>query len=518
MAASSSPDPTTIEHLSRDSLVRLDADGANLQAWMFNLPRFLRTKDLHGYLIDPEKSVAPPEKIDDKGKAPSTSGDESSTSTTSQPPTKKPNPEHAKWLIEAQKATDMMVRTLRPEHYPFVTEGREQPRIIYDLIVVRYSNSSIYAIQQAEQKISLLQYSSATTTMSAHITKFDSYVTQLAQAGKVMEENEKMLKLLLTISDPEWRVWVGNQDQWRQMGVIRGYAQLCNNLQAEAVRYETANMASSLHQSATALATMTSHNRQTGRNGRGGGNGGSRRQCFHCGRTGHVIADCRDKQNGLPQSTSGAAACSTFENSRGRFSTTQPVSANVSTVPAPPATPSTISSADFALFQAFLAFQKAQGHTTALQFTVAVARALDPTSMIIDGGCNNHVFQSRALFHDYVDLTNHIPIYVADDRAHPAVGRGSVSFTAVVGNPPSRHVVTLKNVLHCPGLSGNLISESQLAKTSELEITLRGSVKTVKLPDCTLLEAHEKNGLYRVHADLNTHVSSVKSNDSFVLA
>jgi len=89
-------------------------------------------------------------------------------------------------------------------------------------------------------------------------------------------------------------------------------------------------------------------------------------------------------------------------------------------------------------------------------------RALNSTTQsqtpwIIDSGASDHMTDSYHLFSSYSTCAGNLKVKIADGSLSTVVGNGSIQLS---------DTITLESVLHVPNLACNLLSISQLTKTS----------------------------------------------------
>jgi hypothetical protein len=93
-----------------------------------------------------------------------------------------------------------------------------------------------------------------------------------------------------------------------------------------------------------------------------------------------------------------------------------------------------------------------------------------PAPWIIDSGASDHMTGLSSLFQTYSPCPGNKKIKIADGSVSPIAGEGKI--------PLSTHI-DLKNVLHVPKLSYNLLSVSKICEDSNCYITKRGTSVTI---------------------------------------
>ena len=110
--------------------------------------------------------------------------------------------------------------------------------------------------------------------------------------------------------------------------------------------------------------------------------------------------------------------------------------------------------------------------TPSLSFCINVSHRVYDDSWIIDSSATDHITSKSQLFHTYTPSSSNKKIAVANDSLATVTGFGNIYITATL---------ILKNVLHVPKLSANLVSIQKLT----LDTALR-QVKTIDLTKSVL--------------------------------
>jgi hypothetical protein len=109
-----------------------------------------------------------------------------------------------------------------------------------------------------------------------------------------------------------------------------------------------------------------------------------------------------------------------------------------------------------------------------------------PDSWIADTGATSHMTPHREWFNQYSPC--HTPVRLADNNIIYAAGIGTIVFTPIINNIPSRPI-EFSNVLHVPLLQNNLLSVLHLTKKHNFEVQIKQSTMTFKLNGQLMFEA-----------------------------
>ena len=83
------------------------------------------------------------------------------------------------------------------------------------------------------------------------------------------------------------------------------------------------------------------------------------------------------------------------------------------------------------------------------------------TPWIIDSGASDHMTSFSHLFHTYTPCSGHKKVRIADGSYSPIAGNGLINLSKTI---------SLKNVLHVPKLTCNLLSVSKLSRDSNCRV------------------------------------------------
>ena len=119
----------------------------------------------------------------------------------------------------------------------------------------------------------------------------------------------------------------------------------------------------------------------------------------------------------------------------------------------------------------------------------------------VDSGCSQHMTPLVDFFTNYRTLDNPIPIFVADGRSIPATGKGDITLPMEIDD--NLVWVTLRDVLHVPGLARTLISVDQLIR-AHLKVLFEEEGCTISFNGTVTMTASRHNGLYslNMHRDI----------------
>jgi len=226
--------------------------------------------------------------------------------------------------------------------------------------------------------------------------------------------------------------------------------------------------------------------------------GGKKPTCFHCGREGHKISECRDRANGLPKVFKRKSVHSFNNNGKKQKSSAnvqQPAAVldKVSAVKSSDKEKSMSTSFPKNIKQIKFAEQnilevRAQ---TAFEINVVKSNAEIPEFTIIDGGSMVHVFPAKP------------------DNFQPGINRGARHL--IFGNDKSLPidgvgcVGDLKDVMVCSSMSKAILSNVKLAtdnnvvtiSTSEGMLMLKAGEAPIVREDQILCWVELRDGLYR---------------------
>ncbi|KAJ9675451.1 hypothetical protein PVL29_024395 [Vitis rotundifolia] len=113
----------------------------------------------------------------------------------------------------------------------------------------------------------------------------------------------------------------------------------------------------------------------------------------------------------------------------------------------------------------------------------------NPKPKIIDSGASDHMTDAHHLFSTYSPCASNLKVKIADGTLSPVAGKGSIRIF---------ELITLNPVLHVPNMSCNLLSISQLTKSSNCSAKFLPShcVFQDLSSEKTIGSAKEHEGLY----------------------
>ena len=110
---------------------------------------------------------------------------------------------------------------------------------------------------------------------------------------------------------------------------------------------------------------------------------------------------------------------------------------------------------------------------------------------IIDSGASDHMFTHRELFVTYEPISE-VKVNLADNSSTKAIGKGNIKI--IQGSS----TVILRNVLHVPNLTKNLISVNRMLQIDDVKVRFEKEECIVELNKKVILKAQLMNGLYEV--------------------
>ena len=131
-------------------------------------------------------------------------------------------------------------------------------------------------------------------------------------------------------------------------------------------------------------------------------------------------------------------------------------------------------------------------------FCSTTSNESDPSSWWIDSGASEHFCRSQTAFFDYEELSLPLTVRVGGSQTLQAVGSGTVLLQ--VQSQSDQITLTLRQVLHVPGLRKNLVSVSALLRDGW---TVRADSSTFTLSkDEIEIHTQPSNGLFVLHAQI----------------
>ena len=236
------------------------------------------------------------------------------------------------------------------------------------------------------------------TAMQAHINKIMMLAEQLDAIGAGVSDEDIAMTLLCSLPESYENLIIALES--RADGLTSEFVR-SRLLQEEARRRETG----ALKQDESAFLVKSSKARADGRHGEGSGlrHRDTRIKCFHCGKLGHKISECRKRLAGEKEKS-----------------------------------------------QAKLASERDAAFAAKYDASTA-----EEDKWYVDSGATQHISSRKEWFHKYEEIPSR-HIYLADGRAIVARGVGTIHVKLNV-NGEERNG-TLEEVLYIPDLHGNLFS------------------------------------------------------------
>ncbi|KAF7334034.1 hypothetical protein MVEN_02308800 [Mycena venus] len=185
--------------------------------------------------------------------------------------------------------------------------------------------------------------------------------------------------------------------------------------------------------------------------------------CFHCGRPGHRISDCRDKTSGKTYTDQQK------QQNFDRYSHNKRAKRGKG----------------YGSSKAHVAEESSD--TTDIVFAAGTRRGLTKNSWLLDSAASTHI-ANKTIFSTFFPLSNHEVIGIGSKRAE---GNGTVTLQFTTGSRTNN--VTLQRVLYLPSSPHNLISLGKLHRAGHRVTFPSNSLDAVITTACGITLAHCKN-------------------------
>ena len=139
----------------------------------------------------------------------------------------------------------------------------------------------------------------------------------------------------------------------------------------------------------------------------------------------------------------------------------------------------------------------------------AVVSIKDPITWIVDSGATKHMCYVKEMFHELDEAGDFGFVKVADGKALPVLGVGSITLECLNSNQN----INLKEVLYVPSLKRNLFPVPYASKKG-VSVMFNGKNAIMKKDGTVIAHATDKNSLY--HLEAQTIIPSIQgeSNNS----
>lgn len=133
-----------------------------------------------------------------------------------------------------------------------------------------------------------------------------------------------------------------------------------------------------------------------------------------------------------------------------------------------------------------------------IDHALLAANTVDPRDWVVDSGASTHMTGKREFFSTFLPISN-TGVEIANKTIIPAVGKGEIK--VILGQ---FETATLSNVLYVPDLSKNLFSASAATKNDNIEIRLQKSKCIISNKGKTIIEGTKHGSLYTLQMIADT--------------